>query len=227
MGVHATSRSGCAGTRAERCAACGTPSETEAYADRLEAEVEAFAPGFRALVTGRHLLPPPTLERLDANLVGGSLGGGTTALLPAARCSDPIPGLGRAETPVRGLFLASSSAHPGGGVHGACGANAARAALFADRIRRVTGRGTAAARYDEGDAAPRSVEVGQLAEGAPEDGEAGEVEDAGPLDVGREARGSARPRRRCAPIQASTRAPGGDVGVGLADHGVGERVRDS
>jgi phytoene dehydrogenase-like protein len=120
-------------------------SEAEAYADRLEAEVEAFAPGFRALITGRHLLPPPTLERLDANLVGGSLGGGTTALHQQL-IFRPIPGLGRAETPVRGLFLASSSAHPGGGVHGACGANAARAAIFADRVRRATGRARRALR---------------------------------------------------------------------------------
>jgi phytoene dehydrogenase-like protein len=52
----------------------------------------------------------------------------------------PVPGLGRAETPIRGLFLASASAHPGGGVHGACGANAARAAIAADRIRRLTRR---------------------------------------------------------------------------------------
>jgi predicted enzyme related to lactoylglutathione lyase len=49
----------------------------------------------------------------------------------------PIPGLGRPETPIRGLYLASASAHPGGGVHGACGANAARVAIAHDRVRRL------------------------------------------------------------------------------------------
>jgi phytoene dehydrogenase-like protein len=114
-------------------------SEVETFADRVEAELEAHAPGFRALVTARHVLSPPALEALDANLAGGALGGGTTALSQQV-VFRPVPGLGRAETPVRGLFLASASAHPGGGVHGACGANAARAALAADRIRRWTRR---------------------------------------------------------------------------------------
>jgi phytoene dehydrogenase-like protein len=49
----------------------------------------------------------------------------------------PVPGLGRAETPIKQLYLGSASAHPGGGVHGACGANAARAALAHDRIARI------------------------------------------------------------------------------------------
>jgi phytoene dehydrogenase-like protein len=114
-------------------------AESEMFADRIEAEIEAHAPGFRALVTGRHLLPPPALEARDANLVGGAIGGGTMAFSQQL-VFRPVPGLGRAETPVRGLFLASASAHPGGGVHGACGANAARAAIAADRIRRATGR---------------------------------------------------------------------------------------
>jgi phytoene dehydrogenase-like protein len=108
-------------------------AEAETFADRVEAEIEEHAPGFRALVTGRHVLAPPALEALDANLAGGALGGGTTALSQQA-VFRPVPGLGRAETPVRGLYLASSSAHPGGGVHGACGANAARACLTADRF---------------------------------------------------------------------------------------------
>jgi phytoene dehydrogenase-like protein len=114
-------------------------AETETFADRVEAEIEALAPGFRSLVTARHLLAPPALEALDANLAGGALGGGTTAISQQL-VFRPVPGLGRADTPVRSLFLASASAHPGGGVHGACGANAARAAIAADRIRRLTRR---------------------------------------------------------------------------------------
>jgi phytoene dehydrogenase-like protein len=113
--------------------------DTETFAARVEAEIEARAPGFRDRVTGRHVLAPPALEALDANLAGGALGGGTMAFSQQL-VFRPVPGLGRAETPVRGLYLASASAHPGGGVHGACGANAARAALAADHLRRLTGR---------------------------------------------------------------------------------------
>ncbi|WP_042368180.1 phytoene desaturase family protein [Streptacidiphilus neutrinimicus] len=102
--------------------------ETEAFARRMEQRVERFAPGFRARIVNRRVLTPPVLQRLDENLVGGALNGGTVALHQQA-VLRPVPGTGRPETPVRGLYLASSSAHPGGGVHGACGANAARAAL--------------------------------------------------------------------------------------------------
>jgi phytoene dehydrogenase-like protein len=114
-------------------------AENERFADRVEARIESLAPGFRDVVLERHLLPPPALEARDANLVGGAIGGGTMALTQQL-VFRPVPGLGRAETPIRGLYLASASAHPGGGVHGACGANAARAALNAARWRRWTGR---------------------------------------------------------------------------------------
>jgi phytoene dehydrogenase-like protein len=60
--------------------------------------------------------------------------------------ADAVPGLGRAETPFPRLFLASASAHPGGGVHGACGANAARAALAPGaRLRAAAARRLAGA----------------------------------------------------------------------------------
>lgn len=102
--------------------------DREAVAARLERAVEAYAPGFRDLIRARRVLAPPQLAGHDANLVGGALGGGTAAVHQQL-VFRPTPGLGRPETPVAGLYLASSSAHPGAGVHGACGSNAARAAL--------------------------------------------------------------------------------------------------
>jgi phytoene dehydrogenase-like protein len=68
--------------------------------------------------------------------VGGAINGGTAAMYQQLFLR-PVPGLGRADTPVDRLYLASSSAHPGGGVHGGPGANAARAALV--RNRALTG----------------------------------------------------------------------------------------
>ncbi|MFE1250634.1 phytoene desaturase family protein [Streptomyces sp. NPDC058766] len=102
--------------------------DQELMADRVERQVERFAPGFRGLIRSRRILAPPTLEALDGNLVGGAINGGTTAMHQQL-FFRPLPGTGRPETPVPGLYLASSGAHPGGGVHGAPGANAARAAL--------------------------------------------------------------------------------------------------
>jgi phytoene dehydrogenase-like protein len=109
-------------------------SDNERMADRIQARIEEHAPGFGDRVRVRRILSPPDLESLDQSLVGGALNGGTSSLHQQA-VLRPKPGLGRAETPVRGLYLASASAHPGGGVHGACGSNAARAALFHDRMR--------------------------------------------------------------------------------------------
>ena len=74
---------------------------------------------------------PGELEAANANLVDGALNGGTAALHQEL-IFRPTPGLGRPETPIDGLYLASASAHPGGGVHGACGWNAARVALHAN-----------------------------------------------------------------------------------------------
>lgn len=106
-------------------------AETNAFADRMEEQVEMLAPGFRRLIRGRHVFTPPKFEAANRNLVNGALNGGT-AQIHQQLVFRPTVGLGRPETPVRGLFLASASAHPGGGVHGAAGANAARAALAAE-----------------------------------------------------------------------------------------------
>ncbi|MFF5760676.1 NAD(P)/FAD-dependent oxidoreductase [Streptomyces longwoodensis] len=114
------------------------PDDQERMADRVERQVERFAPGFRARVRARRVLAPPTLESLDANLVAGAINGGTTALHQQL-FFRPVPGTGRPETPVSGLYLASAGAHPGGGVHGAPGANAARAALRSARLPVLAG----------------------------------------------------------------------------------------
>jgi phytoene dehydrogenase-like protein len=106
------------------------PGQRQALLDKVERRVEQFAPGFRDLVVGRHVMFPGELEVADANLVSGALNGGTSGLHQQL-VFRPTPALGRPETFVRGLYLASASAHPGGGVHGACGANAAKAALRA------------------------------------------------------------------------------------------------
>ena len=106
-----------------------SPSSTAAFADRMEARIEAHAPGFRDRILARHVLAPPDFEHHDENLVGGEIGGGT-AQLHQQLVFRPISGLARAETPIDRLYLASASAHPGGGVHGAPGSNAARAALL-------------------------------------------------------------------------------------------------
>jgi phytoene dehydrogenase-like protein len=116
--------------------------EAERFADRVEAEIERRAPGFRALVRARHVFTPPMLEAANANLLGGGVNQGT-AQIHQQLVFRPTPGLGRAETPIGNLFLAGASVHPGGGVHGAAGANAARAAM---RPTRLVARGVATAR---------------------------------------------------------------------------------
>lgn len=123
--------------------------EQEAMADRMEQEVERYAPGFANRVMARRVLAPPTLEALDANLAGGAVNGGTTAMHQQL-VFRPLPGAGRPETPVEGLYLASAGAHPGGGVHGAPGANAARAALRGPAARLLSRAPRALARRDRG-----------------------------------------------------------------------------
>jgi phytoene dehydrogenase-like protein len=90
----------------------------------VEQRIEGLAPGFRQLIRGRHIAAPPDLEAMDENLVGGDLGGGSAQLGQQLFFRPAFPYF-RYRTPVRGVYLASASAHPGAGVHGACGFNAA------------------------------------------------------------------------------------------------------
>ncbi len=110
----------------------GWPARREAFADRVEARIEGLAPGFRERIRARRIVTPPDLEAFDPNLVGGDLGGGTNAWTNQLVFRPVFPYF-RYATPVPGVYLCSSYAHPGGGVHGMCGFNAAHAALRARR----------------------------------------------------------------------------------------------
>jgi phytoene dehydrogenase-like protein len=112
--------------------------DCERFADRMQARIERLAPGFGSRILTRRVLGPRELEARNANLIGGAVNGGTSQLHQQL-LFRPVPRLrGRAETGVSRLYLASASAHPGGGVHGAPGNNAARAAIFHGRFDRVT-----------------------------------------------------------------------------------------
>jgi phytoene dehydrogenase-like protein len=111
-------------------------AELDELADRCERQIERLAPGFRSRIRRRRVLGPPELEAADANLVGGALNGGT-AQIHQQLVLRPTTSFGRPDTAVRGLYLASASIHPGGGVHGGAGAIAARAALNEGRAARA------------------------------------------------------------------------------------------
>ncbi|MFF4597404.1 phytoene desaturase family protein [Amycolatopsis sp. NPDC001319] len=110
-----------------------TASASARRADAIEDTIERQAPGFRDRIVGRCVQGPAELAGHDPSLVGGAVNGGTTALHQQL-FFRPVPGLGRADTPVDRLYLAGASAHPGGAVHGGPGANAARAALARDGV---------------------------------------------------------------------------------------------
>jgi phytoene dehydrogenase-like protein len=112
--------------------------DCERFADRMQARIERLAPGFGDRVVARRVLGPLELEARNRSLVGGAVNGGT-AQAHQQLVFRPVPAMrGRPTTGIDGLYLGSSSAHPGGGVHGAPGNNAARAALRHDRWRRTT-----------------------------------------------------------------------------------------
>jgi phytoene dehydrogenase-like protein len=114
---------------------CHVPNgSTVDMSERIERQIERFAPGFRDRILARHVLAPADLERRNANLIGGDINGGAQTLWqllarPAARW-NPY------RTPLAGLYVCSASTPPGGGVHGMCGHLAASTALRAIERRR-------------------------------------------------------------------------------------------
>jgi len=103
------------------------------FMDRVFARVDEVAPGFSDRVLHAELLAPPDLERIFG-LTGGHIFHGAMSL-DRLGFLRPVPGWARYETPLPGLFLCGAGAHPGGGVMGACGRNAALSYLVRSGAR--------------------------------------------------------------------------------------------
>lgn len=106
----------------------GWSTQAEGLGDRIDARIEGLAPGFRARILARRIVSPDQLHAMDANLVGGDLGGGSNAWNRQLLFRPLFPYF-RYRMPIEGLYLCSSYAHPGAGVHGMCGYNAAERVL--------------------------------------------------------------------------------------------------
>lgn len=107
---------------------CHVPSgSTSDMTDRIEAQIDRFAPGFRDRVLARRVVTAHQLQAYDANYVGGDVNGGAATLLQTL--FRPTLSWNPYRTPVPGLYLCSASTPPGGGVHGMCGMHAATAVL--------------------------------------------------------------------------------------------------
>jgi len=109
---------------------CHVPNgSTVDMTERIEDQIERFAPGFRDLVLARSTTSPAQAEAHNPNYVGGDIGAGAATLRQTL--FRPTFAARSYRTPVSGLYLCSASTPPGGGVHGMCGDNAARVALRA------------------------------------------------------------------------------------------------
>ncbi len=107
---------------------CHVPNgSTDDMTNRIETQVEQFAPGFRDCILGRSKLSTADLQAYNPNYVGGDINGGLQNLLQLF--ARPVLSLSPYRTPAKGVYICSSSTPPGGGVHGMCGFHAARAAL--------------------------------------------------------------------------------------------------
>ncbi|MEP7124849.1 MAG: NAD(P)/FAD-dependent oxidoreductase [Byssovorax sp.] len=115
-------------TRVPSKAPDGWAHQREGFADRLESRIEELAPGFKKRILARAIFSPEDLEAMNENLIGGDLGGGSAAIRHQLFFRPVFPWF-RYRTPVKRLYLGSSYTHPGAGVHGACGRNAAQMVL--------------------------------------------------------------------------------------------------
>jgi phytoene dehydrogenase-like protein len=108
------------------------PGWEQRFTERVLDRLEQHAPGLRGSVVEVTTSSPLDLQRRDPNLVGGDVGGGSAAP-DQLLVFRPVAGWSSYALPVKGLFMCGAASHPGGGVHGLCGRNAARAVLRTTR----------------------------------------------------------------------------------------------
>jgi len=119
---------------------CHVPNgSTVDMTDRIEAQIDRFAPGWRDLIVGRAVATASDVALHDRNYVGGDINGGAGTLVQTM--FRPVPRWNPYRTPADGVYLCSSSTPPGGGVHGMCGVHAATAVLADCYDIKRTGRG--------------------------------------------------------------------------------------
>lgn len=120
------------------CHCPGTPKNAKRgwekrFADRMLNRIDAHAPGTKELVVDTTITTPMDLQSLDPNLVGGDVGGGS-ASIDQMVVFRPVAGWSSYALPVGGLYMCGAASHPGGGVHGMCGRNAAATVLRDARL---------------------------------------------------------------------------------------------
>ena len=102
----------------------GSPVDMTA---RIEAQIERYAPGFRDCIRARHTYSALEMEAYNPNYIGGDINGGVQDL--GQLFTRPVARRNPYSTPLKGIYLCSSSTPPGGGVHGMCGWHAAHSAI--------------------------------------------------------------------------------------------------
>jgi phytoene dehydrogenase-like protein len=113
---------------------CHVPNGSNVdMSERIENQIERFAPGFRDRILAKHVLQPGDLERYNANYIGGDISGGLISWRQLF--ARPVSLRHPYATPAKGIFICSASTPPGAGVHGMCGYHAAVAALKSIGIR--------------------------------------------------------------------------------------------
>jgi phytoene dehydrogenase-like protein len=117
---------------------CHVPNGSDVdMTERIEAQIERFAPGFRDLVLARSVRTAVDMEQHNPNYVGGDINAGAATLRQTV--FRPTPRWNPYRTPIRGVYLCSASTPPGGGVHGMCGVGAAQTALRDFGLAQATG----------------------------------------------------------------------------------------